>query len=96
MKRFPELHEVFGDLAQPVHVVQIYGLKDPAPTWVRDGGIDTYYFHSQIDQVDTYSMDKEGPTDEVLEKVFALNAKDAFHYEGSSISYFLRDKLGID
>lgn len=96
MKRFPELNELFGDLGQPVHVVHIYGLKEPIPSWVRDGTIDTYYFHSNFDEVDTYHMDNEGPAERVLENVFALTAKGAFSRESSSISYFLRDKLGTE
>ncbi len=96
MKRFPELNELFGELAEPVHAVHIYGLREPEPSLFRDGTIETYYFHSDRDEVDTYHMDDDGRAEKVLEKVFGLTAREAFQSETSSISYFLRDKLGKD
>lgn len=95
MERFPELTEIFGKIANPVHIVSVYRLSKPMSGIVRDGKIDTYYFRSIENQVDTFCVEDDDAAAKLLAAFLAEKGKETLqHLESSSISYFLRVKLG--
>ena len=96
--KFPEVAKYFEDYAAPVTVVHFYGLDEPKSGWIRDGSIYSYYLRGHEDKVETVRLDtraEDHNADELLKSRFKLSAKDAFLGQSSSITFYLRDKLGL-